>query len=260
MIARQPRAFGRAAPPALVAALVLTLLAPAALSAGELGAFIALVNTSGYADGPRRGTRVPVKSRVAVPVVNQSFDEGDKLWYQVLLTDRTELAQGQGWTPLTPEELRALGAEPTLIFDQPLGAAERTPPVLRVRAGDVRVLPEAEPGESQPRITWRRVRYATRLAPKAWVRAGTGIYRAGKADTFLTQSYADMVTHAVPKDTLIRLLSGVVRVGDRPEEVRWALGAPRATREETADAATFAVWEYPELTVRFQDDALKSIQ
>lgn len=223
-----------------------------------MGAFITLVNTYAYPKGPRKGERILIRSRVAMPVLNQVFDEGDRLWYEVLLADRAERQEGTGWTPLTAQELLARGTEAVPVYSRPLDANLRPFQAVAVPANDLELAHETLRSADFPQVTWQKVRYATRLPVTAWVRAGTGIYRVGRTPAFLTQSYAEMATRQVPKETLTRLLAGVVRPGDGVQEVRWALGDPLRTTEEGPEKRV--VWEYVEAKIHFEHAVVKHVE
>lgn len=223
-----------------------------------MGAFITLVNTYAYPKGPRKGERILIRSRVAMPVLNQAFDDGDRLWYEVLLADRAERQEGTGWTPLTAQELLARGTETVPVYSRPLDANLRPFQAVAVPANDLELAHEIQRSADFPQVEWQKVRYATRLPLTAWVRAGTGIYRVGRTPAFLTQSYAEMATRQVPKETLTRLLAGVVRPGDGTQEVRWALGDPLRTAEEGPDKR--AVWEYVEARIHFEHAVVKQVE
>ena len=93
-----------------------------------------------------------------------------------------------------------------------------------------------------------------------WVRSTTGTYRPFKSDKFLSESYAEMVTRGVLTDRLRRLLSGVVRVGDSPDEVKWSLGIPTQEEESTAEELQITIWHYPGVQVRFENQVVKQIK
>jgi hypothetical protein len=238
--------------------LLLAALAALPARGGEMGAFVTLVNTYAYPKGPRTGERVLIRSRVAMPVLNQMLDEGERLWYEVLLADRAERQKGTGWTPLTAQELLARGAEAVLVYSRPLDANLRPFQTLAVPANDLELVQETRRSADFPQVEWQKVRYASRLPLTAWLRASTGIYRVGRTPAFLTQSYAEMATRQVPKQTLMRLLAGVVRPGDSVQEVRWALGDPPRSTEEGPGKRT--VWEYPEAKIHFEHAVVKQVE
>ncbi len=244
---------------ALLATAMLTIAAllfsPAVrpAQAGELGAFLALTNTYAYRLGPHEGNRVLVKSRLAYPVIGQAFDDADRLWFRIVLPEALDKVEGMGWTPLAASELATRGDRPVEIYSRPLDEAERAFRVEEIPASDVEMLKETQPSTMFPQVQWRKVRYVSRRAAQPWVRASTGIYRPGKSTSFLTQNYADLVARNLPRELMTRLLSGVVRTGDTPQQVRWALGEPLRSSEERARGVQVTVWEYPELKVRFDD-------
>jgi hypothetical protein len=225
-----------------------------------MGAFITLINTYAYPQGPRKGNRLLIKSRVAVPVLNQAFDEGDHLWYEVLLAERAERTEGVGWTPLSAPEIVGRGTESVRVYSRPLDASLRAFQALAVPATDLELAHETQRSEEFPQVEWQKVRYAAQLPLTMWVRGAAGIYRAGRSQAFLSQSYAEMATRAVPKEALTRLLSGVVRTGDTPQEVRWALGDPLRTGEEASGAGKVTVWEFSEAVVRFENAVVKQVE
>jgi hypothetical protein len=192
--------------------------------------------------------------------LDQAVDDGDRLWYQVLGAERTEKVEGAGWTPLTAQELQARGAEGVPVYSRPLNSSFRAFQSLTVPAADLEPSRETQRNDDLPQIEWQKVRYSTRLPQKLWVRAAAGIYRVGKSPAFLTQAYADMATRSVAKELLARLLSGVVRPGDSPQEVRWALGEPLRTGEEAAGAVKLTLWDYPEAQVRFENAVVKQVE
>jgi hypothetical protein len=234
--------------------------APTPARAGEMGAFITLINTYAYPQGPRKGNRLLIKSRVALPVLDQAFDEGDRLWYQVLLADRSERAEGVGWTPLSSEEILSRGSDTVQVYSRPLDAGFRAFQSLAVPATDLELAHETQRSEEFPQVEWQKVRYAARQAVTMWVRGTAGVYRVGRSPAFLSQSYAEMATRTVSKAALMRLLSGVVRIGDTPQEVRWALGDPLRTGEEASGTGKVTVWEFPEAVVRFESAVVKQVE
>ncbi|HEX7926560.1 MAG TPA: hypothetical protein VF678_03150 [bacterium] len=232
---------------------------PATAGAGEMGAFITLVNTYAYPKGPRKGDRILIRSRIAGPVVNQAFDDGDLLWYEVLMADRTDRIDGIGWTPLTAQELLGRGSEGIPVYSRPLDANFRSFQTVVVPANDVDLAHETQRSEDFPQVEWQKVRYSSRLPQTVWVRASAGIYRVGRSQAFLTQSYAEMATRSVQKETASRLLSGIVKPGDSAQEVRWALGDPLKTGDETTGNKQ-TVWEYTEAKIRFENAVVKSVE
>ncbi|HUJ76464.1 MAG TPA: hypothetical protein VL359_16500 [bacterium] len=239
------------------------LLAPGPAQAGELGAFFALSNTYAFAAAPGQGQRLLIRSRLAYPVVDERFDDRDRLWYQLQLVDRKMRREGSGWIALNPDELASHSGDAVQVFAQPVEPARRGFGVLLVPARDIQLLQESQDSASLPRITWHKVRFVTMVPAEPWLRASTGIYRPGKSTAFLSQSFADLVTHGVAKEDMNRLLAGVVRVGDSTQQVRWALGEPLRTWEETqgqAKGAKDTVWEYPEAQISFENATVKQVR
>lgn len=250
------------------------LLAAAALAAGiawpgapvraqgqqAIGSYFSLVNTYVYEKGPRQGRRVLVRPREAFVVLDSTADDNDIIWLQIVYPRHSAKVSGTGWTPSAPHELLSAQLEPVLVFSRiPGGDSLRGVTVQRVPARNVELLNESQTGKAFARVDWQKVRYEMETPARMWVRSTTGVFRAGKPPAFLSRVYGELVTRNVEKDELVRLLSGVVHIGDTVRDVRWALGDPLRNQEETVGQARRTIWQYPELTVTFENDLVKQI-
>lgn len=229
------------------------------LHAQEIGAYFTLVNTYVYRDGPQKGPRLLLRPRQAFAVVDVTGDNDETPWYRIVYPGRNEHLSGVGWTPKAPHELLPNEREPVIVYSRVLDGSDRAFSTVRVPVGALELLNETQPSSTYPRIDWQKVRYELDQPYRAWARGPAGIYRPGKTAAYLSLVYGEMVTRNVPKEKQLRLLSGVVRAGDSPREVRWALGPPLRTHEETIGEAKRTTWEYPQLVVQFENAVVKQI-
>jgi len=235
-------------------------LAPRAQAQTQgIGAYFTSVNTYFYAKAPRDGKRFLVRPRQAFTVVDVTTDAQDILWYQVIYPPETVRISGTGWTANAPHELLAAPQEPVLVFARIPGADRSTLSVVRVPASAVELLNETQSGSPFAQVNWQKVRYQADLPLRAWARGGAGIYRPGKTVAYMSRVYGELVTRNVEKEEQQRLLSGVVRIGDPLREVRWALGDPLRSQEETIGDARRTIWQFPELTVTFENGVVKQV-
>lgn len=235
------------------------LFAPLSAQAGEIGAFFTQVNAYVYSAGPREGKRFLVRPRQAFSVLNVRRDAEDKLWLYIVYPKRSQKLSGTGWTPLTPGELLSWGEKQVDIFAGTPGGESIAPVLARVPAKDVKLLNETKPSTRFPQVDWQKVRYATKIPLRAWVQGAAGIFRPGKSSEFLGRVYVEMVSRSLKKEKLERLLAGVVRVGDSPWDVERALGAPLRVQKDQASNGSKVTWQYPALSVRFENDVVNQI-
>lgn len=241
----------------LVAAALSLCAGP--LAAEEIGAFFTRVNAYIYAQGPNAGKRFLIRPRQAYTVTDVAMDNSERLWLQIVYLKQSRTFSGEGWTPLAPHEIMGAGPKPMEIFSTTLENPATGINSLRVPATDLKLLNVTQRSTRFPEITWQKVAYETKKPLRPWVRATTGIFRPGKTREFVSQVYAEMVSRALNKEKLKRLLSGVVRVGDTVLEVRWALGKPLRVVEEAIANAERTVWHYPTLAVRFENQLVEQI-
>lgn len=243
--------------------LVLLLVAvPWALARAQtqpIGAYFTLVNTYVYAKGPREGKRVLIHPRQAFDVLDVTVDNQDRLWLLIVYPAQSTKRSGTGWTATPPHELLTPQEEPVLVFsripDDNPGELE----ILKVPTDNLELLNETQSNTPFAQIDWQKVHYRFEQPLRLWARGGAGIYRPGKSAAFMSRVYAELVTRNVDRDEQTRLLSGVVRIGDSLREVRWALGDPLRTQQETIGDARRTVWQYPEMTVTFENEVVKQI-
>jgi hypothetical protein len=234
-------------------------LAPLA-AAGELGAFFALAPLSAYERGPRQGGRLPLAPHVAYAVVGLGWEGGERLWLKLRVPDRLQLVRGEGWTPLTAQELAARSMGQVEVYSRPVAPGEAPAVAVKMAGSEVQVSVGArEPGRAAGSLAWQRVRYATRRPAQVWVPASLGVYRPGRSPAFVAGAYQEMGARHVPAESLARLLAGIVRTGDSAQNVRWAWGEPQRTRNEGAEGRRVSVWEYAEGQIRFDGDAVLSV-
>jgi hypothetical protein len=192
-------------------------------------------------------------------VLNVSTDGEDKLWLYIVYPKRSQKLSGTGWTPLTPGELVSSGERQVDIFAETPGGKSIAPVVARVPARDVKLLNETKISTRFPQVSWQKVSYASKIPLRAWVQGAAGIFRPGKSSVFLRKTYVEMVSRNLKKKKLERLLAGVVRVGDSPWDVERALGAPLRMQKDQASGGRKVTWQYPALSVRFENDVVNQI-
>ncbi|HKI99804.1 MAG TPA: hypothetical protein VKB51_15115 [bacterium] len=243
-----------------LAALLLVLLSFtfASASAQTIGAYFTLVNTYIYVKAPHEGRRILVRPRQAFNVVDVTTYGADSMWFQLVYPRDTAKTTGVGWTPTAPHELLVPQQEPVLVFSA-IPDGQSSPQIFRVPAPSLELLNETQSNTPFVQVDWQKVRYSFAQPVRAWARGTAGIYRPGKTAAFMSRVYGELVTRNVSKEEQTRLLSGVIRVGDTTREVRWAMGDPLRSNEETISDARRTVWQYPELTVTFENEVVKQI-
>ncbi len=280
--------------------LALGLLLPAAFAAaGELGAFFVPGPLAAFEQGPRQGSRLALRPRTAYAVIGLAWEGGERLWLKLNMPEHQVAVRGEGWTPLTAEELAARGAGLVEVYSHPVGRGQ-VPVRMQVPAAEVHLQPHGRGPETQAagppgapggagisggapggagisggapggamgnetkqayaQIVWRPVRYALRRAAQPWVAAAQGVYRPGRSPAFLTAAYLEMTTKRIPAESLGRLLAGVVHPGDSAQEVRWAWGEPLRTWSEGTEGQRTAVWEYAEGQLRFEGATVREVR
>jgi hypothetical protein len=242
--------------------LCLLLVAPAGVSgarAQEIGAYFTLVNTYIYAGGPQKGARTLVRPRLAFPVVNVTLDGEERLWYQIVYPEKEEKTNGVGWTAKAPHELLAVDRQGAIVFSRIPEGSTAGLSLLRVPVSSLELLNETQPSQVYAQVDWQKVRYELREPLRAWARGTAGIYRVGRSAAAMAQVYGEMVSQNVEKNELIRLLSGVIRIGDTPQQVQWALGEPLRNQNEAVGETKRTTWQYPGLVVHFENDLVKQI-
>lgn len=243
--------------------LVVVLLglswAQASAQAQPVGAYFTLVNTYIYAKGPREGRRVLVHPRQAFDVLDVTVDNQDRLWLLIVYPADSAKLEGTGWTATPPHELLTPQQDPVLVFSRIPDDASGPLEIFRVPTDGLELLNETQSNTPFAQIDWQKVHYKYERPQRLWARGGAGIYRPGKTAAFMSRVYAELVTRNVDKDEQTRLLSGVVRIGDTLRDVRWALGDALRAQEETIGDAQRTSWQYPEMTVTFENGVVKQI-
>lgn len=242
--------------------VLLLLLAPATAAPARgqpIGAFFTLVNTYFYTKGPREGSRHLVRPRLAFTVVDVTVDGNNNLWYRVVYPPQSDKLSGQGWTPMAPHELLNNNRQPVPVFSRIPGADDTSINIVQVPADGLVLLNETQSSSPFAQVVWQKVRYELTQPLQAWARGGAGIYRPGKGEAFLSRVHGEMVTRDVGKEKLLRLLSGVVHIGDSLREVGWALGEPLRKQEETVGTTRRSIWQFPETTVVFENEVVKQL-
>jgi len=240
-------------------ALAASLLGAGPALAQEAGAFFTLVNTYTYADGPRQGERYLVRTRQTLTITGFTTDSEGTVWYKAIDAERSMRVKGSGWVALDPHELAERGAQPALVFTDPITRANAVPANVEVPASDLQLANQNQPSTLFPEIVWQKVNYETTVPGTLFVRGTTGIYRPFMSEKFISDMHAEMVTQGVDTERQRRLLSGVVRVGDSPQDVRWALGDALQQEESVAEDLKILVWHYAGLQVRFENNVVKKI-
>jgi len=241
-----------------LATLALLLAAAGGARAQQaIGGYFTLVNTYLYAKAPHEGKRILVRPRQAFTVLDVTTDSQDLLWFQVVYAAETNKVAGTGWTAAAPHELLAAPQDSVLVFTSVPGGDDSGLSVFRVPASGLELLNETQSGRPFAQVDWQKVRYQFDQPLRAWARGSAGIYRPGKSAQFLSRVHGELVTRNVDKDLQTRLLSGVIRIGDTQRDVRWALGDPLRSQQETIGGARRTIWQFPELTVTFENEVVK---
>ena len=243
--------------------LSLALVAVASRSAqardNDIGAYFSLVNTYLYTQGPQSGKRYLIRPRNAFRVIDLDSDNQERLWFLVIYPQQSRKVSGVGWTPKPPHELVFTKGEPVRIYSRIPSDGQSDFSALVVPPTGVELLNESQTAPIFQQVVWQKVRYRFEMPVRAWAREGAGIFRPGKTNVFMTRVYGEMVTRGVPKAEQVRLLSGVVRIGDGVQNVRWALGEPLRSQEETVGDAKRTIWQYRELKVEFENEVVKQL-
>jgi hypothetical protein len=239
--------------------LALLIAGPGSLLAQETSAFFTLVNTYAYSAGPRQGERLLVRARQTLTVTGFVTDPEGVVWYQAIDPERAAQIRGTGWVALDPHELAEGVGQSVLVFPEPVERAADGAAGREVPASDLVLANVSQPSQIFPEITWLKVNYETSVPATLYVRGTTGIYRPFKSEKFISDLHAEMVTQGLDPDRLRRLLSGIVRVGDGPQDVRWAMGEPLQQEESTVAELKIMVWHYPGVQVRFENNVVKKI-
>ncbi len=274
-VLKKPHALGSTCRVLLLvgfAALLANRLATFA-QAGELGAFFVPATVSAFEQGPRQGARIPLKPGTAYAVIGLGWEGGERLWLRLNVPERQQAVRGEGWTPLTAEELTARGTGLVEVYTRPVepGQAPTSGPVsVQVPANQVQSRGEGDARKAvkstaMPQLTWQPVRYSAQRSAQPWIAASQGVYRPARTPVFLMSAFQDMAEKKIPGESVRRLLAGVVRVGDSAQEARWAWGEPLRTWNEGADAKGAdgqkrTVWEYAEGQLRFAGAAVAEVR
>ena len=251
--------MSRVVAPWLILLLGLVIANPAQGQTRGLGAYFTLVNSYIYLTGPLEGPRLIARARKAFQVTGYVMDNQDRLWLRILFTDYQKKLRGEGWTAKLPHELLPTEREPILVFATPLTRDDSNLNTLRLPISGLTLLNETTASDVFNRVVWQKVKYDLDAPVEAWIKESGGIFRAGKTPDFIVRSYGEMVTRDVEREKLIRLLSGVVHLGDSPSDVEWALGTPLRKQEETVADAVRATWEFPEQVIRFENAIVKQL-
>lgn len=234
-----------------------TTTIPGPARAQGVGAYFTLVNTYIYANGPGQGARTLVRPRLSFNVVDLRLDTQDRIWFRIVYPSKSMQLKGEGWTAKSPHQLRGTSNQPVLIFNRipsvrPGFRGQGSMRSYRIPIADLELLNESQAGSGFAQLDWQKVRYKVTEPLLAWARGGAGIYRIGKSEAFLSRVYGEMVTRNVGKEKRIRLLSGVIRIGDTLREAAWALGDPLRRQDEPIGNTKRTIWQYPEMTVIFE--------
>lgn len=244
--------------PILLLLLILPVSRPA-LADGEIGVFFTKVNAYIYPDGPGTGKRILVRPREAFTVVNLTTDVEERPWLRIIYPKVGKNISGEGWSPLAPHEIMSSGTGEVQIFPHTLENPAMPVAAVKVPATSLELLNVTQASTRFPEVLWQKVRYQAKIPIRPWIRASTGIYRPGKNENFINRVYTEMVSRNVKKEKQLRLLSGVVRVGDSTQEVKWAMGAPVRIEEEAIADVKSSTWHYPSLTVHFENQVVEQI-
>ena len=243
----------------LVLFLLLVPATVAPVRGQAIGAYFTLVNTYFYTKGPREGSRHLVRPRLAFTVVDLMVDDGNNFWFRVIFPPQTAKTGGQGWTPTAPHELLGNNRDPVPVYSRIPTVADNSFTILQVPVEGLELLNETESASPFAQVVWQKVRYELTQPLQVWARGGAGIYRPGRSEAFLSRVHGEMVTRDVEKEKQLRLLSGVVHIGDSLREVGWALGEPLRNQEETVGPTRRTTWQFPEMTVVFENEVVKQL-
>lgn len=247
----------------LVGLLALLLAPPPAWAqSGDpagIGAYFSTVNLYIYPDGPEEGRRTLVRPNNAFNVVDFTTDSEDRLWYRIIYPQGSETVEGEGWTVAEPHELISGRGASVQVFTRIPGQANGPFETYNLPAIGLELLQETRPSERFPEVTWQKVRYSMERPLRAWAAAAAGIYRPGRRAGFMRASHQAMTEHEVPEEKRMRLLAGVVRIGDTPLEVEWSLGQPLRTQEEVIEETRRTTWHYAEMRIQFENAVVKQI-
>lgn len=227
--------------------------------AETIGGFFTLANTFMYLKGPREGRRFLVRPRLAFQVVDITTDKNDRIWYLVVTPDVKRRVKGQGWITRAPHEISKTSDQPVRVFSVIPALGGDGFATIMVPASAIKLLNESTKVKWFNRVVWQKVEYRFRAPGKAWAREASGIFRAGKTARYLLRVYGEMVTRGVSKGLQTRLLSGIVRVGDKMRQVQWALGDPLRRTETQTENIPQTNWEYQNLRIELQNGVVKKI-
>ena len=226
---------------------------------GSIGTFFTKVNAYVFADGPQQGKRVLLRSRNAVTVIGFVTDAQERIWYKVQVPGFTQKRSGEGWTPLSPAETLTAGAEGVPVYASTFEGKSPSSEMVQVPARDLELLNTTQNSKKFPQIIWQKVRYTMDEPMESWIRASTGIFRAGREQGDIQAVYEEMVSRNTEKEKLFRLLGGVVRVGDSAQEVQWAMGKPLRIQEESSGDTSQVTWHFTNLAIRIRNNVVERI-
>ena len=233
--------------------------APRPAAAETIGGFFTLANTFMYSKGPREGRRFLARPRLAFQVVDITTDDKDRICYLVVTPGVKRTFTGQGWITKAPHEISKTSDQSVRVFSQIPPLAGGLFETILAPSSGIKLLNDSTKVKRFDRVIWQKVDYRFVAPGKAWAREAVGIFRAGKTDQYLLRVYGEMVTRGISKGLQIRLLSGIVRVGDTMRQVQWAFGDPlRRTETKTEDILQIN-WEYQNLRVVLQGGVVKTI-
>ncbi|MDH4224356.1 MAG: hypothetical protein OEW12_01760 [Deltaproteobacteria bacterium] len=225
----------------------------------QLGGFLTHVNTYAYTNGPENGGRYLLASGNGFAVVDSTSAPDGTLWYQVIHPSRTQILNESGWITYTPAEITAKKKDETLpVFSEIVKSSDNPVEARQIPAKDIRLKTETEPSGVFSGVVWRRVAYSTKVSRLVWVKGTAGVYRPGRQPSILFIALKEMAEKKLDSTLRTRLLNGVVKPGDSPREVRWALGDPSGVQGTKEGETQLIVWQYPDIEIQFENNILKS--
>lgn len=227
--------------------------------AQEIGSFFSLASASVFMGGPRKGRRFVVRPRLAFPVLKVAKDARDGVWFQIEVAQRKHSIRSEGWITAAPSEISQTSDVPVRVYANIPEQPETEIEIRNVPSNAIKVLNKTLSVPRFERVEWQKVSYRIEAPVLAWIREGAGIFRAGKNDQYLLRVYEEMVTRGISRQQRVRLLSGIVRLGDAVRYVQWAMGDPLRKYEEKLGSSNQVVWEYPKLRLAFENEELKKI-
>ena len=235
----------------LISALM--LLATPAKAVKNLGAFFTLVNAYIYPERGNEISKLLIGPRLAFDVIDLAFEDS-RILYLIEYPEKSMVVEGEGWTPVPPHQFIRSKGQQVQVFSALLGESRPPVAVRAIPVEELELLNESQPSEVFPEIIWHKVRYKQTVPMTAWISSNYGIYRPGKKAHTVANAHSIMVARNIDRARRIRLLSGVVQLGDTTREVEWALGPPLRRQVQAISSGDRSIWVYPAMEVAFENN------